>query len=139
MATAGCFSNYTEAAVLKHIFNKETLEQPYIYVGLCAAAPGEAGTGASCHEVPHANGYERATAYYWSEVAGGFVENTAEIVFPEVLAGGWGTVTHFALFDYKEYGLGHMLIYGAITGAPVAVVEGSTPKFAIDEIGMTMD
>lgn len=138
MPTAGCFSNDAEGVILKHIFNKETLPQPYIYVGLCTANPGEAGTGVSCNEVPHAFGYERATAYYWSEVMGGFVENTAEILFPEAVGDGWGTVSHFALFSAQVYGTGYMIIYGALA-AQREIVEGSAPKFAINEIGIQLD
>lgn len=137
MPTAGCLSNYAERAILLHVFNKETLAIPYIYVGLCAANPGEAGTGANCNEIPHVYGYERATAYYWSEVMGGFVENSAEILFG-VAVGGWGTVTHFALFNTQTYGAGDMLIYGSLV-APREIVAGSTPRFAIGEIGITMD
>lgn len=138
MPTVGCFSNYTERAVLLHVFNKETLAVPYIYVGLCTALPGEAGTGADCNEAANANGYARATAYYWTDVLGGFVENSAEIIFPTATGDGWGTISHFALFDSDVYGIGNMLIYGALS-SPREIVGGSVPKFAIGEIGITMD
>lgn len=138
MSTAGCLSNYAEVAILNHIFNKATLAQPYIYVGLCTANPTDAGTGANCYEVPHTNFYERATAHYWSAPVGGFVENSAEIVFNMVTGTGWGEVSHFALFDAETYSMGNMIIYGALV-SPKVVVAGSIPKFAIGEIGIYMD
>lgn len=138
MPTVGCFSYYAEEAILLHVFNKETLAVPYIYIGLCAASPGEAGTGANCNEVPDAYGYERATVYYWSDVMGGFVENSAEILFPEAVGGGWGTASHFALFNIQTYGAGDMLIYGSLV-APREILSGSIPKFAIGEIGIQLD
>lgn len=138
MPTVGCLSNYAERAILEHVFNKVSLAVPYLYVGLCTADPGEAGTGAACNEVPNTNFYERAAAYYWSSAVGGLVENTAAIVFHEATPGGWGPVTHFAFLDSLTYGTGEMFVYGVLA-VPRIVVAGSIPRFEIGEFVITMD
>lgn len=111
----GSFSNYLENAVLNHVFKNASFSQPTnIYVALSTADPGEDGSGLV--EPAFASGYYRVTGNVWAVAATGATANTSAIVFPTA-GGGWGTVTHFGLFDASGIGAGNMLAYGPLAVA----------------------
>lgn len=132
------FSNYAEAKIIRHIFNAGSFPASTKYLGLCTASPGEAGIGSNCNEVVFANGYSRTITYnyQWRAAASGLITNAAAIVFPEAVGLGWGTVTHFAIFDAASFG--NILVYGYLA-EPKTVLRGSVPVFYIDELGVTLD
>jgi len=137
------FSNAMENSILNLIFSGTSfpIVSPYppLSVGLCTASPTDAGTGASCNEVPHIYGYERASTIVsdWGGASNGLVVNDVAIVFPEALAS-WGMVTHFAIFNEQVYGTGDMLIWGPLT-IPKEIALGSSPRFNIDGMGANLD
>lgn len=131
----GHFSDFAENAIMNHVLGKVTYPAPDIWVGLCTANPGDAGTNENCNEVsPTAGGYQRVstspagwdvTAFpYW-----GRGWNNARIEFPDATLNGWGRVTHVALFDVQfPTDDGHLLIYGPLE-TPWTVTAGSKPWF----------
>ncbi|KKN28893.1 hypothetical protein LCGC14_0849460 [marine sediment metagenome] len=137
------FSDIMENSIMNLIFGATPypLTLPYgpLSIGLCSASPTDAGTGASCNEVPHVYGYERIQTIIpdWYVSTVGVVTNSQVLSFPEAL-GDWGAVTHFVILDNPTYGQGNVLLWGPIT-TPAFIALGSTPRFNIDALGATLE
>ena len=136
---SGSMSDYLELKVLDHVTGKTAYSMPTVYVVLCTADPTDAGTGASCNEVPHSGSYERvATAGSdWNAAAGGSASNATVLQFPTA-TGSWGTATYFALFDSGTYGAGNMLWHGSVT-TPKTVSTNDAPQFAAGSLVLSQD
>lgn len=130
----GSFSNYTEDALLNHLFGKGNYAPPTIYVGLSTADPGDSGAGLS---EPTGNGYARVetTGADWNTAAGGLLDNGNMILLGPA-TGNWGTLTHFALFDAATGG--HLLLHGALA-QPKTIDSGDSARFASGELNITLD
>jgi hypothetical protein len=130
----GSFSDYTEDALLNHLFGKGSYAPPTIYVGLCTADPGDSGAGLS---EPSGNGYARVgtTQADWNTATGGLLDNANTILLGPA-TGDWGTLTHFALFDAATGG--HVLLHGALTH-PKTIDSGDSARFASGEIDVALD
>ena len=133
------FGNWTENALMNHIFGKATFASPSIFVGLCTAFPGEGATGGSCSEVSNANGYVRIgiAANTWNWSSDGIVTNHDAIIFPRA-TGGWGTVTYFVLLNSGLYGTGQVLLYGALS-QPRGISQWSRPRFNAGVLSVSLD
>lgn len=130
----GSFSNYWENKILDHIFGKGSYTPPAIYVGLSTANPLDDASGLA---EPSGNGYARVETETvdWNAASGGSLDNANEIIFPEA-TGSWGTITHFALFDADTSG--NMLAHGALSQSK-AIDNGDTAKFAVGDLGVSLD
>lgn len=92
---------------------KETLAIPTkYYIGLSKTEPNE--TGGNVTEPETAAGYARVELNSLGEPVDGLVTNQQAINFNES-TNGWGTVTHFVVYDSNEVGAGNLLMYGALT------------------------
>lgn len=135
------FSNVMEALVLKHLFGKDFLAQPTIFVGLCTGNPAEFCTGGNCVEVPDAFNYARALTvsddWFVSDVAT-TASNFTPILFPEAIGGDWGTVSHFVLLDSGVYGEGNVIVYGELE-QPFEITSGIKPRFLPNEINVSLE
>lgn len=135
------FSNTYENKVMDHIFSKSTPLTPMlpISVGLCTANPTDSGTSINCHEVSNYGGYARVVTIEgnWSVSSGGVIVNSNTIAFPEA-EGYWGQVTHFALFSSQLYGIGDLIMYGALT-APRTITAGYTARFDAGQLEAGLD
>ncbi|KKN28895.1 hypothetical protein LCGC14_0849480 [marine sediment metagenome] len=129
------FNNYLEDKTLNYIFHGVTFAPPFFYVALFIGDPGEAGSGGT--EVS-GGAYARiqSAPSDWSAVSLGSILNATEFAFVEATTD-WGDITHFALFDMSTGG--NMLMYGAITTAPVTISLGSIPRFAVGTIVVTLN
>ena len=127
----GSLSDYSEAALLNHLFNTAYTPSATVYVALCTADPTDAGTGAAMSEVPNANGYAR-TAITFSAAASRRVVQAGAVTFPQA-SGSWGTITHYALVDAATHGTGNLLAPGSFTTS-FAPVNGNTPTIPSGEI-----
>ena len=123
-------ANYLEGALLNHIFRTTALTQPTtLHVGLFTAAPSDAGGGT---EVT-GNAYARATVAradaQWNAPAGTprSISNVNDLTFPTPSPAGWGTVTHFGIFDAAAPG-GNLLYWAALSQSKV-INPGDTVKF----------
>ena len=93
--------------------SKETPAIPTkYYIGLSKTAPNE--TGGNVTEPETAAGYARVELNSLGEPVDGLVTNQQAINFNES-TNGWGTVTHFVVYDSNEVGAGNLLMYGALT------------------------
>jgi hypothetical protein len=118
----GSFSNYAENKILDHILKTAVFTQPTnIYIALSTADPTENGSGIV---EPVGGNYARALCNVWDSAASRATQNTAQITFNQASAG-WGTITHFAVFDAATGG--NMLAHGALT-TPKTIASGKTPK-----------
>ena len=109
-------SNYLENKVLDHFLG--TTESTFVtqkYLALHTADPTDAGNGA---EVANSNNYSNGSA-----TSNGAVEFTANS------SGGFGTVTHFGIWDNATYGQGNLIYYGALT-ASKTIAANDTLRFA---------
>lgn len=131
----GSISNFLELELLDHIFNAAYPELANVYLCLCTADPTDAGTGASMNECANANGYAR-TEITFGVAAARVVTQDADVEFPQATAGGWGTVTDWAICDGDTEGADNMLAYGAFT-ASKTINDGNTPSVASGEINVT--
>lgn len=128
------FSDYWEAAILDHVFNKSAYTAPSnIFVALSTADFGEDGSGAA---EPSGNGYARVStaAADWTRT-GNTMSNANDVQFPQA-TGAWGTVTHFGLYDAASGG--NFLGSGAL-GQSKSPVSGDVPKFSAGDLDVTLD
>ena len=143
-------SNAFETDQLKHIFQNTAITligdaagvlpsagAGSLYIGLCTADPGEAGTQ-STNEATY-TGYARVavarTSAAWG-VTNGVASNLAVITFP-ACTGGSNTITHFSIGTSLS-GTGYLLYKGALTGS-LAVSNLIEPTFPASAITVTLD
>ena len=103
----GSFTDYTEDALLKHIFHIADFTPPDIYLGLSRSTVYEDGTNIT----EPGYGYERVLVDNWSPAQNREVFNQDPIVFPRA-TGYWGTITDWFLADSKTGG--NILAHGKL-------------------------
>lgn len=123
-------SDYLEDKILDHVLGNAALTQPTPYVGLYTAAPTDAGGGTEVS----GGSYARQAASFGA-ASGGAIANDAAVTFPTATAG-WGTITHFGIFDAVSGG--NLLYWGALD-ASKTVASGDVFQFAIGAIDITED
>ncbi len=127
----GSFSDYTENAVLDHLFRHVSLTSPAaVYCALYTSNPNETNVGAEV-----SGGSYARVAITNSAASGGSITNSTQIAFPTA-SGSWGTITHFAIFDALT--TGNMLAYGAL-GSSQGVTTGQRPVFDASALTITLD
>lgn len=130
-------TDFLEGELITHLFRTGSMTKPSVLaVGLFTSAPSDAGGGTEVS----GNGYARATlnpldANWAGPSAGnGVTSNSAAITFPTPTNTGWGTVTHFAIFDAASGG--NMLFQGALSQSKV-INAGDTVSFAPGQLQIT--
>lgn len=110
-----------------------------VYVALYTSDPGDAGaantnetTGTSYARVPVTN-----DAAHWPAASGGVKSNGQVIDFGTVGAGGWGTVTYWAIVSTAS-GAGNILFSGPLNASHV-LAASDTFQFGIGAITITAD
>lgn len=101
------FSDYLENKILGHVFGGAPYTPPALYIGLFTSAPTDAGGGT---EVAGGSYVRKAVT---CSVTGSQAVNSAVVEWPTVTGGGWGIVTHMAIFDAPTGG--NMLAHGPLT------------------------
>lgn len=131
----GNLSDYAENKILDHLLKNTAFSQPgTLYLALCTADPGEAGTGSTLSE-PSGGSYARKACNTWDAAAARASANATAVMFPQATAG-WGTITHFAICDHLT--TGNVLVYGAVTPSR-AVLSGMIPKFAKGDVDVSVN
>ena len=113
-----------------------------VYVGLFTAAPSDVGggtevTGNAYARVPVTSslanwaGTQSGGSTVASSGTSGTTSNNAIITFPTPTPAGWGTVTHFGIFDALT--AGNLLIWSALTASKVINV-GDAITFPIGSL-----
>lgn len=139
-------SDYLENKILDHVLRGTAYTAPgTTYVGLLTSAPSDAGggtevTGGSYARVGVASGSvgwtnTQASGTGASTGTDGTIENAAAINYPTPSAG-WGTVTHFGVYDAAS--AGNLLFYAALT-ASKTINSGDTVSFAAGALSLQID
>lgn len=126
-------SDYAENKILELLVGKTAFATPSTRVALFTAAPSDAGGGTEVTGGSYAR--VTTTGATWAAASGGQISNAAEVAFPTPSAG-WGTVTHFGLFDALTSG--NLLRWGALTTSRT-INTGDSPKFPIGSLVLTED
>jgi hypothetical protein len=126
------FSRYLSRKVLDHVFGTTEYTPPaHIYVALFTSSTVEC-TGTD---------YAREQCDVWdaaSDVDNSVVKNTSIIDFGNAGAGGWGAVSHFALFDASS-GTTNALTDVTALAATKTVNAGDPVTFAAGALQVTLD
>jgi hypothetical protein len=132
VATGTSMTNFLEDALLNEVLrNIGYTPAATVYVGLFTTATTDAGGGT---EVT-GNAYARQAVTFGAP-SGGQVANSADVLFPVATPAGWGTVTHWAIFDALSGG--NMLIHAPLT-APVTVDAGEQYVFRAGQLTTLFD
>lgn len=125
-------TNYLEDALLNHVLRNIPMTSPStVYVGLFTSAPGEGGGGT---EVA-GNAYARQPVTFAAPSAGACT-NSGTVVFPVATPSGWGTITHFAVFDAVS--AGNMLYQNSVT-VPKLISSGDAATFQPGQLIISED
>ena len=124
-------TDYLEDNLLNHVLRNTAFTSPTtVYVALFTTATNDAGGGTEV-----AGGSYARQAITFSVPTGGVTSNTAIVTFPTASAG-WGTITHFAIFDAVSGG--NMLYHGALA-ASRTVQAGDTFRFPVSNVTVAHD
>lgn len=138
-------SNFLENALVDQLFRGQSAPTTStLYVGLLTAAPNDAGGGTEVSGGSYARvsvssslanwaGTQSAGSTVASSGTGGQTSNNAAITFPTPTAG-WGTVTHFGIYDAASGG--NLLFYGQLTIAKT-INEADTVTFPAASLSIT--
>jgi hypothetical protein len=129
------FSRFLQRELLDHLLTAGSYARPTIYVALFSSDPGEVLTGSELSGV----NYARVACAAWNaatDASPSVSANTNTIQFATPGAGGWGTATHFALFDAISGGT-NLLGSGQLT-TPKTINEGDSVSFAAGVCQVTL-
>lgn len=125
-------TNYLENKVLDHVLGNTAFTQPSLYVALLTGVTdAEAGT---VTEVSGTNYARKAVTF--AAASSGASSNSADVVFDAAGAGGWGTITHAAIYDAST--AGNPLFVGALT-ASKTVTESDVFQISTGNLTITLD
>lgn len=129
------FSNYSENAVGNALFRNTTYTSvATVYVALfTAVTDAEAGTGT---EVSTSGTAYARTAVTFGAPSNGVCTNSGAVSFATATGSGFGTVTHFGIFDAST--AGNALTVIKALAASKTVAAGDTLSFAISAISFTI-
>jgi hypothetical protein len=123
------FSDYTENAVLNHLFRNTALSSPAaVYLALYTVTPSDAGGGTQVS----GGGYARQ-AITFGAPSGGVIANTSAVSFTASGAA-FGDVVAVGIFDASTGG--NLLAWDGITTATVG--DGDTITFGIGDLTVTL-
>lgn len=131
------FSNYLELALLDHVFGGSDYTRPAtLYISLHTADSGE--TGAS--EVASSNAYARVAvtnnATNFPAASSGSKANGTTITFATPTGAGWGTATHFGIWDAST---GGNFISGGALSVSQSIPAGVIVSIAVGALTITLD
>lgn len=129
-------SNFLELELLDHVLGAATYTPPVtVYISLHTADPGETGA----NEVS-GNAYARVAvtnnATNWPAAAAGLKSNGIVFTFPTPTGAGWGTVTHFGIWDAASAGNN---LFGGALSVPKTINADDTVQFNVGDIDITAD
>lgn len=123
------FTDYTENAVLNHLFRNTALTSPTgVHVALYTAAPTDTGGGTQVS----GNGYARQAVTFGAP-SNGAIANTNAVSFT-ASGGAFGTIVAVGFFDAAT--AGNLLAYAPITSATIG--DGDTLNFAIGQLTISL-
>lgn len=138
-------SDYLENQVVDHIFRTAAFTKPTVLaVGLLTAAPSDVGGGTEVTGNAYARVSLNPLNANWnatqggttgaSSGTGGVTANATTITFPTPTPAGWGTVTHFGLYDAAS--AGNLILWGTLTASKV-INSGDSVTFPAGSLQFT--
>ena len=104
-------SDYLENKVLDHFLGTASTSAPAnVYLALFTSDPTDAGSGT---EVSTSGTNYARQAITFSSASSGSTSNSAAVEFSQATGSGFGTVTHFGIYDAST--AGNLLFHGALT------------------------
>ena len=140
-------SDYLENKIVDHLLRATAYTAPAtVYVALLTAAPSDTGGGTEVTGNAYARVAVTSATTAWNGTHGnttgassgtnGTVTNAAPIAFPTPTPAGWGTVTHWAVYDASTGG--NLLFYAALT-ASKAIAAGDAVSFIAGALSLQID
>lgn len=139
-------SDYMENKLVDQVFRGQSAPSTTtLYVALFTAGPTDAGGGTEVTGNAYARVSVSSSLANWSGTQGagttiassgtsGQTSNNNTISFPTPTPSGWGTVTHFGLFDAATDG--NLIIWGALTASKV-INSGDSVSFPAGTLVVT--
>jgi hypothetical protein len=138
--SAGEISDTLAENLLDLMFRNQAYSAPDTYIALVTATVSDSDTGTTITE-PSGGAYARVqvepnggSSPTWDLAAGGLVDNTHLVAFPQATAS-WGTIVGVAICSAAS--AGDMLFYDNDMGDQ-AVGDGDTAQFPIGDLDITM-
>ena len=123
-------SDYAENKVLDVLGANATFTAPSaVYLGLSTGSFNDDGSGTEIS----GNNYARVAVSFGS-AASGTMSNDAAIEFAAATGSGFGTVSHWGLFDAASSG--YLLVHGSFS-ASKAIASGDVLKIAVGDLDIT--
>lgn len=130
------FSSYLENKTLDHILGGGDYSRPAtVYLALFTAAPTESGGGTEVSGGSYARLAITNNSTNFPAASGGSKSNGTAITLGPASAG-WGTVSHWAIFDASTGG--NMLYFGAC-GSAKAIDTSDSFTIAASQLTITLD
>lgn len=109
-------SNFLENEVLDHVLGGADYTRPAtVYVALHTADPGETGATGEVSGNAYARVAVTNNVTNWPAASNGAKSNGTAINFPTPTPSGWGTVTHWSIWDAVSGG--NCLFVGALSAS----------------------
>lgn len=126
-------SDYLENKVLDHFLGTASTTAPAaVYLALFTSDPTDAGSGTEVSTSGTA--YSRQSIAF-SSASSGSTSNSADVEFSQATGSGFGTVTHFGIFDASS--AGNLLFHGALTSSKT-IDAGDVFKIASGNLSITV-
>lgn len=138
-------SDYLENKLVDHILRTASYTKPTaLAIALFTAAPNDAAGGTEVSGNAYARVSLNPLDANWtatqggttgvSSGTGGQTSNAALLTFPTPTPAGWGTVTHWVMFDAAT--AGNVILYGTLTASKV-INAGDAVTFPVGSIVYT--
>jgi len=126
-------SDYLENKVLDHFLGTASTSAPAtVYLALFTTDPTDAGSGT---EVSTSGTNYARQSIAFSSASSGTTSNSADVEFSQATGSGFGTVTHFGIFDAST--AGNLLFHGALTDSKT-IAAGDVFKVASGNLSITV-
>jgi hypothetical protein len=126
-------SDYLENKVLDHFLGTASTSAPAtVYLALFTTDPTDAGSGT---EVSTSGTNYARQSIAFSSASSGTTSNSADVEFSQATGSGFGTVTHFGIFDAST--AGNLLFHGSLT-ASKTIDAGDVFKIASSNLSITV-
>jgi hypothetical protein len=126
-------SDYLENKVLDHFLGTASTSAPAtVYLALFTTDPTDAGSGT---EVSTSGTAYARQSIAFSSASSGTTSNSADVEFSQATGSGFGTVTHFGIFDAST--AGNLLFHGALTSSKT-IDAGDVFKIASGNLSITV-
>jgi hypothetical protein len=135
----GMTNNMENAVLDASLGAGATLLGSTVEIALSTTTIADDGTGIT---EPSVGAYARVSVSNdgtnWGAASGGIKTNAVDIIFPEATAG-WGTLTHWALYDSGVMKFHGTIDDGAGTPDPITVVTEDRVRFTASQLRITLD